>query len=302
LAGRVGFPYYILDYEQEFEGRVVEPFARAYLDGRTPNPCVECNRYLKFGALLETTRRLGADRLATGHYARVDVDPSSGLRRLQRAQDLTKDQSYFLYTLEQRELERVLFPLGGMLKAEVRAVARRVNLEVADKPESQDLCFLGGVDRLEFLDRRGSSARGRSGEITTLDGALIGTHQGLARYTVGQRRGLGSLPGGPWYVCRIDAATNRLLVGRREDLHRVSLDVADVNWVSGAPPAGELEAQVRIRHSHEPAPATLRATSSNGAWVRFHEPQRAVTPGQAAVFYDGNVVLGGGKILAQTSA
>ena len=296
LAGKAGFPYYILDYEQEFSSRVVEPFASAYLNGRTPNPCVECNRHLKFGALLDTALRLGAERLATGHYARIDADPRNGLRRLRRARDQEKDQSYFLYNLGQHELERVLFPLGGMLKSEVRRAARQAGLDVADKPESQDLCFLGGMDRLTFMSRRAEKALGQEGAITTVDGRRIGTHLGLARYTVGQRKGLGNLPGGPWYVCCIDGEENRLVVGREADLCHTSLEVADVSWVSGMPPSDDTRSEVRIRHAHHPSPAVIRALPGGRARVKFRQPQRAITPGQAAVFYDGDIVLGGGQI------
>lgn len=296
LAGKAGFPYYILDYEQEFSSRVVQPFASEYLSGRTPNPCVECNRHLKFGALLDTTLRLGAEKLATGHYARIDADPRSGLWRLLRAHDVEKDQSYFLYNLGQAELQRVLFPLGVMLKSEVRVAARQAGLDVADKPESQDLCFLGGMDRLTFMSRGGEKALGQAGSITTVDGRRIGTHLGLARYTVGQRKGLGNLLDGPWYVCRIDGEENRLVVGRGEDLCHGSLEVADVSWVSGKPPSDDTHSEVRIRHAHRPSPAVVRALPGGRARVNFHHPQRAITPGQAAVFYDGDIVLGGGRI------
>ncbi|MCZ6778832.1 MAG: tRNA 2-thiouridine(34) synthase MnmA [Acidobacteria bacterium] len=302
VAGKAGFPYYILDYEQEFSSRVVKPFMSAYLNGETPNPCVECNRYLKFGALLDTALRLGAERLATGHYARIDTDPHSGLRRLRRARDLGKDQSYFLYNLGQAELQRVLFPLGGMLKSEVRRAARQAGLDVADKPESQDLCFLGSMDRLTFMSRRGEKALGQEGAITTVDGHRIGTHLGLVRYTVGQRKALGNLPGGPWYVCRIDAEENRLVVGREQDLCHASLEVADVSWVSGRPPSDDTHAGVRIRHAHHPSPAVIRALPGGRAQVKFTQPQRAITPGQAAVFYDGDIVLGGGRIERTTDA
>lgn len=296
VAGRVGFPYYILDYERLFAERVVEPFASEYRQGRTPNPCVECNRHLKFGALLELARGLGTRSLASGHYARVNDDPATGRRRLRRARDLSKDQSYFLYALDQRTLEQVLFPVGDLTKEEVRAVARRAGLGVADKPESQDLCFLGKGDRLRFLARRDPRNLGSPGDIVTTAGERVGAHAGLALYTVGQRRGLGQLGGGPWYVVRLEAGSNRVVVGREGEQYARGLEAEDVRWVAGEPPPRPLEASVRIRHTHEPAEATVEPRGRAAARVRFRAPQRAVAPGQAAVFYDGDVVLGGGRI------
>ncbi|MEE9219610.1 MAG: tRNA 2-thiouridine(34) synthase MnmA [Acidobacteriota bacterium] len=296
LAGRLGFPYYVLDYEQHFESRVVRPFGQEYLDGRTPNPCVECNRYLKFGALLATAERLGAKRLGTGHYTRIDRDPATGAYRLRRARDLEKDQSYFLYSLGQYELGRVVFPLGALLKQQVRDVARRAGLAVADKPESQDLCFLGGRDRISFLSRGGEGALGRPGDIVSSSGQVLGAHRGLARYTVGQRRGLGQLSGGPWYVIRLDGPRNQLVVGCEAEQYADVMGVTGVHWVAGGPPAGAREALVRIRHAHHPAAAMLEPLPYRRARVRFAERQRAVTPGQAAVFYDQDIVLGGGRI------
>jgi len=296
LAARAGFPYYILDYEKAFAERVVQPFAGDYLRGLTPNPCVECNRHLKFGALIDTARDLGADMLATGHYARVDVDPASGRRRLRRARDQGKDQSYFLYSLTPGALERLLFPLGELTKDEVRAIARRAGLGVADKPESQDLCFLGKGSRLDFLARAAPERIGDAGEIVSTSGRSMGRHRGLAGFTVGQRRGLGGLAGGPWYVVRLDGPANRVVVGREEEQFATGLEAVGVNWLSGEPPPGRCEAQVRIRHSHVPAPAVVEASGRDQVRVRFRIPQRAVAPGQAAVFYDEDTLLGGGRI------
>lgn len=296
VAGRAGFPYYVLDYEEVFQARVVEPFARDYREGRTPNPCVECNRHLKFGALLETAERLGAERLATGHYARVDDDPASGRRRLRRARDLAKDQSYFLYGLGQAALERVIFPLGGLLKEEVREVARRAGLRVADKPESQDLCFLAGRDRLTLLAPHGQNGPGACGDIVTSAGRRLGAHRGLALYTVGQRRRLGDLPDGPWYVVRLESEANRVVVGRESEQYADGLEASQVNWTSGERPRRPFEARVRIRHAHQPAEASVEPVGTDAARVRFREPQRAITPGQAAVFYDDDVLVGGGRI------
>jgi tRNA-specific 2-thiouridylase len=297
VAALAGFPYYILDFESAFAERVVRPFAREYAAGITPNPCVECNRFLKFGALLEAAERLGAERLATGHYARVDRDPASGLLRLRRARDRSKDQSYFLYALGQRELERVVFPVGRLVKGEVREVARAAGLGVADKRESQDLCFLGNQDRLQFLSRRLGGEAGAPGPIVSTAGERLGTHPGLAFFTVGQRRGLGSLPAGPWYVVRLEREGNRVVVGREGELLSRACEVKQVSWVAGVPPAGEIEVQVKIRHAHTPAEAQVAPLGEGAARVRFHSPQCAVTPGQAAVFYDGEWVLGGGRIV-----
>ncbi len=296
LAAQAGFPYVVLDYEGAFAERVVAPFASEYGLGRTPNPCVECNRHLKFGALLDAALGLGAQSLATGHYARVDTDAASGRRRLRRARDAAKDQSYFLYALDQRALERVVFPIGGLRKEEVRRVARGAGLRAADKPESQDLCFLGNGGREAFLARLPAAQTPPAGDVVTAAGQRLGTHRGLALYTVGQRRGLGSLPGGPWYVLRLDAAANRVVVGREVEQYACGLEAGEVHWVAGEPPAAASQVQVRIRHSHDPAEATLEPCGQRSARVRFRVPQRSVAPGQAAVFYDGDIVLGGGRI------
>jgi tRNA-specific 2-thiouridylase len=298
VAALAGFPYYVLDFESAFTERVVQPFAREYAAGRTPNPCVECNRHLKFGALLEAAERLGAERLATGHYARVERDRASGARRLRRARDLSKDQSYFLYMLGQRELERVMFPVGDLIKEQVREVARAAGLGVADKPDSQDLCFLAGRDRLRIVSERLGEDAEALGPIVSTSGVRLGTHRGLARYTVGQRRGLGHLPAGPWYVVRLEEEGNRVVVGREGEQYSGACALSEVRWVAGEPPPREIEAQVKIRHSHAAAEARVIPLGRASARVQFRSPQCAVTPGQAAVFYDGEWVLGGGRIEA----
>jgi tRNA-specific 2-thiouridylase len=298
VAALAGFPYYVLDFEAAFAERVVAPFVREYAGGRTPNPCVECNRFLKFGSLLDAADRLGAERLATGHYARVERDPASGRMRLRRARDLAKDQSYFLYALGQRELQRVVFPVGDLVKEEVREVARAAGLGVADKPDSQDLCFLGASDRLQFLSRRLGVQVESSGPIVSTAGERLGSHRGLAFFTVGQRRGLGALPAGPWYVVRLESDGNRVVVGKEGEQFSRACTVAQVSWVAGEPPAHAVEARVKIRHAHAAAEARITSLGEGAARVLFRAPQRAVTPGQAAVFYDGEWVLGGGRIEA----
>jgi tRNA-specific 2-thiouridylase len=302
VASGAGFPYYVLDYEEAFRTRVVEPFVNEYRSGRTPNPCVECNRHLKFGALLDTAERLGAGRVATGHYARLDTDPASGRVRLKRARDRGKDQSYFLCMLGARALERALFPIGNLSKEEVRAAARRAGLGVAEKPESQDLCFMGSQDRRALLARLSGGDLESAGEVVSTDGRLLGTHPGLALFTVGQRRGLAGVPRGPWYVVRLDPAANRVVVGREPEQYSSSLQAVEVSWVSGEPPRRAVTAQVRIRHAHQPAEATLEPCGGDEVRVRFRTPQRAVTPGQVAAFYDEDTVLGGGRIAASTPA
>jgi tRNA-specific 2-thiouridylase len=298
VARLAGFPYYILDFEAAFAEGVVRPFVREYAAGRTPNPCVECNRGLKFGALLEAAEKLGAGRLATGHYARVEGDPATGLKRLRRARDLSKDQSYFLYALGQRELERVIFPVGGLAKEDVRQVARAAGLGVADKPDSQDLCFLGSQGRSQFLSRQMGAQAESPGPIVSTQGERLGSHRGLAFYTVGQRRGLGSLPQGPWYVVRLESEGNRVVVGREGEQLSAACSLAQVSWVAGERPPRSFEARVKIRHAHAPAEAEVVPIGAGGARVRFRSPQCAVTPGQAGVIYDGEFVLGGGRIEA----
>jgi len=301
VAEQIGIPYYVVNFEEQFEERVVKPFVAEYLAGRTPIPCTLCNNYIKFDRFLEMADSVGAWQIATGHYARVRYDSSSGRYQLLRAVDPAKDQTYFLFGLTQPQLARTLFPLGGMAKPAVRELARGFNLVVAEKGDSQEICFVPNGDYAAFLNaymRETGVAEPRThGAIVSSDGRALGEHDGVHHFTVGQRRGLGVATGEPLYVIRTDPATQLVTVGSDDELWREKFFARDVNWVSVDEPAGPVGASVKIRNKHQASPATLHPTSSPGrVEVVFTEPQRAVTPGQGAVFYDGDLVLGGGWI------
>jgi len=300
VAQHLNFPHYVVNFEEQFEARVVRPFVDQYLAGRTPIACTNCNTDVKFEPLLRMARQIGAERLATGHYARIRRNDATGRWELLRARDDSKDQSYFLWGLSQEQLSRSDFPLGELTKEEVRALARRANLPVAEKPESMELCFVPTGNYVQFIQaysqERGISLRNGEGEIVNETGDVIGRHNGIHNFTIGQRKGLGFATGKPVYVLSIDPEKNRVVVGEDDVLRKTTCEVQGVNWISCSLPPGPVRAYAKIRHKHEPAPATIEPLDATTARVIFDAPQRAITPGQATVFYDGDVVLGGGWI------
>jgi len=331
VAEDLGIPYYVVNHEERFERDVVRPFIDEYLSGRTPIPCSLCNNHLKFDQLLITARQIGADMLATGHYARCEFSPERNRWLLRRAADPAKDQTYFLFGLTQEQLSRTLFPLGHLNKPQVRELAREHHLALAEKPDSQEICFVPGGDYKRFIDaylnEQGERLPDTSGELVTTDGKVLGHHEGVHNFTVGQRKGLGVATGSPLYVININGAEGKVTVGGNDDLLSRTLIARDLNWIaidglhdSGAEANAPMRVQAnapmrvhanapmrvhanapmrvhaKIRHRHEPAPAVLENAPDGEVRVTFDEPQRAITPGQAVVFYQEDLVVGGGWI------
>jgi tRNA-uridine 2-sulfurtransferase len=301
VAQHIGIPYYVVNFEERFEEQVVKPFIDEYLAGRTPIPCTLCNNFIKFDQFLEMAEGVGAEQIATGHYAQITRDEHTGRWQMRRSVDSSKDQTYFLFGLQQEQLARTLFPLGGLTKPVVRQLARDLGLPVAEKGDSQEICFVPNGDYAQFIDayfrERGIPTAEVRGEIVNREGKVLGEHTGVHHFTVGQRKGLGIAAREPLYVIGTEPMTQRVMVGGNDDLLRASLAAHNVNWISISPITAPIRAQVKIRNKHAAAQATLSpGLDPSHVHVRFDEPQRAVTPGQGAVFYNGDLVLGGGWI------
>ena len=303
VAEELGFPFYVLNLERDFEKSVVQPFVTSYLSGETPIPCVACNSRLKFASLDRLAVSLGCEKVATGHYARVEFDASTNRYRLLRGQNEQKDQSYFLWELTQPQLSRAMFPLGEMSKPEARDAARQHGLNtVAEKKESQEICFVPDGDYAGFIDRylEAENETDRlpgAGKIVDTNGQVLGQHEGIHRYTIGQRRGIGISDQRPLYVVSINADKNIVTVGSADDLQSLEFTAAGVNWIAFDDPSDPVRADVRVRYRHTAAPATITPLPNHRARIVFDEPQRAITPGQATVFYRGDEVAGGGWIV-----
>jgi tRNA-uridine 2-sulfurtransferase len=301
VAETLDIPYYVVNQQERFERDVVRPFVQEYLSGRTPIPCSLCNNHLKFDQLLLTARQIGAEQIATGHYARNHFCSERKRWILKRPADTAKDQTYFLFGLTQEQLSRTLFPLGEMCKPQVRESARSHGLEVlADKPDSQEICFVPGGDYKQFLDaylaEQGEQLPDTSGELVTSSGEVVGQHGGIHNFTVGQRKGLGVATGNPLYVLELRGESKQVVVGSADELLTQAMRVKQLNWVAIPSLTHPTRVKVKIRHRHEPAAATIEMSGDGEVLATFDEPQRAVTPGQAAVFYDGDEVVGGGWI------
>ena len=297
VAMKIDIPFYLLNYEKVFEESVVEHFCQSYLNGETPNPCVECNRVVKFGHLLAFADSVNADSVATGHYARIVRHPETSQYLLMKGVDPEKDQSYFLYPVSQKQLARILFPLGDMTKEETRRMAKSFGLKVSEKPGSQDICFIGNADYRHFLAERFPESL-EPGPIVDTQGKILGQHNGIVGYTVGQRKGLGLAVGHPLYVLSVDRAERTVVVGERDELLRDRISVAQVNWLSNTCPASPLAIAAKVRYRQPEFAATITPVAKDRVEILPDQPQMAVAPGQSAVFYDGDVLMGGGIVTA----
>lgn len=295
VAMKLGIPFYAVNYEEQFRQNVIDYFVKEYLSGRTPNPCVVCNREVKFGKLLSLAANLEADYIATGHYARIEQNPDTGRYILKKGVDSRKDQSYFLFALTQKQLSQSRMPLGGYTKNQVREIARKYKLRSAEKMESQELCFIEDGNYRRFL-KDCATDNIQDGDIVDEDGKVLGKHHGVPFYTVGQRRGLGVATGTPIYVTEVNVTDNTIIVGEAASLLRDGLQVERMNLIGVETLTAPINAQVKIRSKDEGAAAKITPLSETEAEVKFYQPRRAVTPGQAAVFYDGDIVIGGGWI------
>jgi tRNA-specific 2-thiouridylase len=296
VCHKLGVPYYLIDEAEQFQTKVIQYFADEYKAGRTPNPCVMCNQNLKFGRLIDRADQLGAQYIATGHFARLEKNEDGSRTLLKRGRDLRKDQSYFLFSLRQDQLARAMFPLGEMTKSDTREVARHCNLKTADKEESMEICFVPDNDYGKFLQQAKLVEKHR-GDIVNLHGQVLGQHDGIEFYTIGQRRGLGISSPKPLYVVELDSETNRVVVGDESALERDEFMVDRCNWIPFDEPPQTLEVTAKIRYNHPGTNATVTPLQNGRAKVKLHTPQRAITPGQAAVFYQDDLVVGGGWIL-----
>lgn len=294
VAHRLGMDYFVFNFSDDFREKVIDKFVASYLSGRTPNPCIDCNRYMKFDKLFDRADVLGCDKIATGHYARIDF--ADGRYRLKKAFDETKDQSYVLYAMTQKQLSRTLFPLGDLAKSETRRIADAAGFVNADKPDSQDICFVLDGDYAKIIELH-MGRRAAPGNFIDPTGKVLGKHAGIIRYTVGQHRGLGIDTPGKRYVCAVNAADNTVTLGEAGDLMRREAVVNDFNWIAGEAPASPIRCKAKLRYRQVEQPAVVTPRADGSVQILFDEPQRAVTPGQAAVLYDGEVVLGGGTVV-----
>ncbi|MBP5749415.1 MAG: tRNA 2-thiouridine(34) synthase MnmA [Firmicutes bacterium] len=295
VAYRLGMPFYAFNYRDAFYRQVICPFAADYEQGRTPNPCIECNRHLKFGALLQRADELGCEKIVTGHYARIERDPD-GRYVLKKGIDPSKDQSYVLHCLTQEQLARILFPLGEMTKTEARKIAADHGFLNADKPDSQDICFVPDGDYAKIVAQHGSGQGTEPGDFVDVNGKAIGRHRGIIHYTIGQRKGLGNTWGRPVFVVAIDPEANTVTLGDSADLFRREVTVSEFNWIAGEAPAGPIRCTAKLRYRQAEQAAEASVSADGRVTLLFDEPQRAPTPGQYAVLYDGDAVLGGGRI------